>query len=207
LNRSGSIYRRQVGKEVFVPLDVFEKYAKDYDRWFDEHRKEYLSELARIRRVFPATGPRSIEIGVGSGRFAAPLGIALGVDPSRALCRMAHLRGIEAIRGKAEALPIRTECCSSVLMVTVICFLDDPEAAFRELHRILIPGGIFILGFIERGGQVARRYLKEEGKHRFLSRARFYSVDEVLTLLSRTGLRETKIDSRAGFCVIAAQRL
>jgi SAM-dependent methyltransferase len=186
--------------------DVFEEYAEDYDRWFDEHRDEYLGELARFHKVFPPPDTRSIEVGVGSGRFAAPLGITLGVEPSRALCRMARERGIEVIRGNAETLPIRNKSCSSVLLVTVICFLEDPFPAFRELHRILIPWGFLVVGFIERGGQIHLNYLREIGKGRFLSRARFYSSDEVLTFLKGSGFHVTTVDSRAGFCVIAARK-
>ena len=74
--------------------DVFEEYAEDYDRWFDEHHDEYLAELSRIMKVLPAPDSRSVEVGVGSGRFAAPLGIGLGIEPSRALGRMARQRGI-----------------------------------------------------------------------------------------------------------------
>jgi SAM-dependent methyltransferase len=191
----------------FLFQDVFEEYADDYDRWFDEHRDEYLAELARIRQVLPAPGSRSLEVGVGSGRFAAPLGVPLGIEPSRPLGRMARRRGIEVIRGRAESIPIKDGSCSSVLMVTVICFLDDPEAAFREVHRILAWHGTLVLGFIEREGQVARKYLHEPGKHRFLSRACFYAPDDVLAMLSRTGFQATRIDCRVGFCVIAAQKL
>ncbi|MDD5049910.1 MAG: SAM-dependent methyltransferase, partial [Methanoregulaceae archaeon] len=108
-----------------VSDDIFERYADDYDRWFDEHQEEYLAELSRIRHIFPPHDSRAVEIGVGSGRFAVPLGIRIGVEPSRALCRMAHQRGIGVIRGRVEDLPIRTESCSSVLFVTIICFLDD----------------------------------------------------------------------------------
>lgn len=190
----------------FVVQDVFEEYADDYDRWFDEHRDEYLAELARIRQVLPAPDSRSIDVGVGSGRFAAPLGVPLGIEPSRALGRMARQRGIEIIRGRVESIPVKTGSCSSVLMVTVICFLDDPEAAFREVHRILARHGTLVLGFIEREGKVARKYLHEKGKHRFLSRACFYAHDDVLAMLNRTGFQVTKIDCRVGFCVIAAQK-
>ncbi len=190
-----------------VPQDVFEEYAEDYDRWFDEHRDEYHAELARVRRLLPHPDDRAIEVGAGSGRFAAPLGIGLGVEPSRALCRISRQRGIEVIRGRAESIPIRDGSCSSMLMVTVICFLDDPEAAFREIHRVLARHGTLVLGFIERDGQVARKYLHEPGKHQFLSRARFYSPDEVLALLTRTGFRVTEVDCQAGFCVIAAQKV
>ncbi len=186
--------------------DVFEQFAEEYDHWFDEHRKEYQAELARIQRVLPSIDSHAIEVGVGSGRFAAPLGITLGIEPSRALGRMARQRGIEVIRGRAESIPIRDESCSSVLLVTVICFLDDPIQAFREFHRILIPQGTLVLGFIEREGLIAQKYLREGGKRRFLSRARFYSYNEVQALLKSTGFRVVRVDSRAGFCVIAAQK-
>jgi ubiquinone/menaquinone biosynthesis C-methylase UbiE len=189
-----------------VPQDVFEKYADDYDRWFDEHRDEYLAELSRIRKVLPAPDSRSIEVGVGSGRFAQPLGIRLGVEPSRALSRMARKRGIEVIRGKAEALPVKDDSCSSVLFLTVICFLEDSLAALNELHRILSPGGTIVVAFIERGKQIHRKYLHEGGKGRFLSHASFYSQEEVLTFLEEAGFNVMKIDSKAGFCVIAARK-
>ena len=184
--------------------DVFEHYAEEYDHWYEEHRGEYHAELDRIRRLLPQPDSRAIEVGVGSGRFARPLGITLGLEPSRALGRMARRRGIEIIRGRAESIPIRDESCSSVLLVTVICFLDDPVLAFREIHRILVPQGTLIIGFIEREGQIALKYLREGGKRRFLSRARFYSTGEVQALLKGTGLRVARVDSRAGFCVIAA---
>jgi SAM-dependent methyltransferase len=196
-----------VRKGKTLPQDVFEEYANDYDRWFEGHRDEYLAELARLRLVLPAPDSRSIEVGVGSGRFASPLGVPLGIEPSRALGRMARRRGVEVIRGKAESIPVKDGSCSSVLMVTVICFLDDPESAFREIHRILGPEGILVLGFIERGGKVAGKYLHEKGKHRFLSHARFSSSDEVLALLSRTGFHASRVDCRVGFCVIAADKL
>lgn len=191
----------------FVPQDVFEDYANDYDRWFDVHRDEYLAELARIRRVLQAPDSRAIEVGVGSGRFAAPLGIALGIEPSLALGRMARRRGIEIVRGRAEALPFKDGSCSSVLMVTVICFLDNPVQAFREVKRVLLPQGTLVIGFIEREGRIARRYLEERGKHRFLSRAWFYSYDEVLGYLRDTGFRELQVESHVGFCVIASQKI
>ena len=189
-----------------MPQDVFEEYAVDYDRWFDEHRDEYHAELARIRKVIPPPDSRSIEVGLGSGRFAALLGIRIGVEPSRALCRMAHQRGIEVIQGRAEALPIREESCSSVLFVTVICFLDDPIPALRELYRILLPGGLLIAAFIEREGMIHRKYLQEVGKGRFLSHAKFYSQGEVLAFFRQTGFHANDVDSRFGFCVISADK-
>jgi SAM-dependent methyltransferase len=189
-----------------MPYDVFEEYAEEYDRWFEEHPDEYRAELARIRSLLPHADSHAIEVGAGSGRFAAPLGIRLGIEPSRALGWMAYRRGIGVILGRAESIPLKEGSCSTVLLVTVICFLDDPLPAFREIHRILVPQGTFILGFIEREGQIARKYTREGGKRRFLSRARFYSSGEVQSLLNCTGFRVVRVDSRAGFCIIAAQK-
>ncbi|HOI58066.1 MULTISPECIES: class I SAM-dependent methyltransferase [unclassified Methanoculleus] len=188
-----------------MPEDVFERFAEEYDRWFEEHQAGYRAELARIRRLFPRPDSRALEVGVGSGRFAAPLGVPLGLEPSRALGRMARGRGVEVIRGRAESIPLRGGSCSSVLMVTVICFLDDPVPAFQEIRRILVPQGTLVIGFLEREGEVAQKYLHEKGKHRFLSRARLYSSGEVQGFLRHTGLRVIAIDSMAGFSVIAAR--
>jgi SAM-dependent methyltransferase len=189
-----------------MPEDVFERYAEEYDRWFEEHREEYHAEMARIRRLLPPIDSTAMEVGAGSGRFAASLGIAIGIEPSRALGRMARRRGIEVIRGRAEFLPTMDGSCSCVLLVTVICFLEDPVPAFREIHRSLIPQGFLIIAFIEREGQIHRRYLREGGKGRFLSQAKFYSSDEVQAALRETGFYAVRVDSRVGFCVIAAQK-
>ncbi len=189
-----------------MPGDIFEQFAEDYDRWFDEHRAEYRAELARVRRFLPRPDARAVEVGIGSGRFAAPLGIPIGIEPSPALGRMARDRGIEVIRGRAESIPLRDGACSSALVVTVICFLDDPVPAFREIHRILAPQGTLVTGFLEREGPVAQKYLHEEGKHRFLSRARFYSPDEVRELLGRTGFFVAGAESQAGFSVLTARK-
>lgn len=186
--------------------NMFERYAGEYDCWFEEHLQEYQQEVARIRCLLPHPGPCALEVGVGSSRFAAPLGIRFGVDPSRELLKIAKSRSTEVVRGEGEHLPYRSGSFDYVLMVTVICFLDDPAAAFREIHRVLIPQGALVIGFIERRGDIAQNYLHDEGKHRFLSRAQFYSRDEVQGLLGHTGFRVADVDPRAGFCVIAARK-
>ncbi|NLZ29470.1 MAG: class I SAM-dependent methyltransferase [Methanomicrobiales archaeon] len=185
---------------------IFDRFPEEYDRWFEDHRAAYHAELARVRRLLPRPDSRAIEVGVGSGRFAAPLGIPLGLEPSLPLARMARERGVDVIRGRGEAIPIRDGACSSALLVTVICFLDDPVAVLREVHRILVPGGTLVVGFLEREGEVARKYLHDGDKHRFLSHARFSSSGEVQGLLGRTGFFVTEVESRDGFSVIAAQK-
>ena len=44
-----------------------------------------------------------IEIGVGTGRFAVPLGIRWGMDPSIRMVKMAKARGLQVVAARAEA--------------------------------------------------------------------------------------------------------
>ena len=68
---------------------IFEKAAPAYDAWFDRHRPVYESELMALKRFLPAPGG-GLEIGVGTGRFAVPLGIQMGVEPAKAMAVMAQ---------------------------------------------------------------------------------------------------------------------
>jgi hypothetical protein len=63
-----------------MPKDaLFEQHSGRYEAWFDAHDETYVSELLALRIFVPLTG-RGLEIGVGSGRFAAALGIQVGID-------------------------------------------------------------------------------------------------------------------------------
>jgi SAM-dependent methyltransferase len=84
----------------------FEVHHRRYEAWFERHEAAYHSELLAVRALLPWRG-LGLEIGVGSGRFAGPLGVRVGVDPSAAMLRYANARGVLAARGVAEALPFR----------------------------------------------------------------------------------------------------
>ena len=52
----------------------FEAHQERYDSWFERHAAAYYSELLAVRALLPWEG-RGLEVGVGTGRFAAPLGV------------------------------------------------------------------------------------------------------------------------------------
>lgn len=169
-------------------IDAFEKEALKYDQWFDEHRAAYESELEAIRRLLP--GGNGIEVGVGSARFAAPLGIKLGVEPSSEMRRLAFARGVEAVDGVAERLPFMPNWFDFVLMVNVLCFTDDPEAAIAEARRVIKKGGHLVLAFIDGASPLGRAYEEKKAQSAFYKEARFFSADEVKALLEKAGFIE-----------------
>lgn len=168
---------------------AFDENAKAYDDWFEDHKSFYESELEAIRSIIPTTG-KGIEIGVGTGRFAEPLGIKVGIEPSPTMRAIARERGINAIDGVAEKLPIESETFDYVLFVTTICFLDSLNQAFSEAFRILKLKGIVVIGFIEKESTLGRIYQQRKAESRFYREANFHTVGEIIRVLETTGLTD-----------------
>jgi SAM-dependent methyltransferase len=167
-------------------VEPFDRYARKYEAWFSRNKYAYLSELRALRRLVPRRGV-SAEIGIGSGRFAKPLGINIGIEPSRAMRKIAHTAGIDVVNGYAEALPIATGIVDTALMVTTICFVNDIEASLREAFRILTPTGRLVIGFIDRESFLGRAYDNRKASNVFYSVADFYSTEELLHHLKFVG--------------------
>lgn len=152
--------------------EAFDAYPDAYEVWFDRHAHAYASEVKAVQAVLPADG-LGLEVGVGTGRFAARLGVRLGVEPSAPMRRLAEARGIHCVEGVAEALPFPGAAVNYVLMVTTLCFFDDVDRAFREVHRVLKPGGAFVLGFIDPESPLGQRYERHRAESRFYHEAHF----------------------------------
>jgi SAM-dependent methyltransferase len=171
-------------------IEPFEQYAARYEDWFVKHRFAYEAELRAVKAQLPESeNSISIEIGVGSGRFAAPLGIVLGVEPSAKMRAIAKRRGIEVIGAVGEALPFGNSTFEIALLVTTICFVDDLETAFNEAYRILKPDGCLVIGFIDRDSPVGRLYERHKEESVFYRVARFYTTEEVVSILEKTGFK------------------
>jgi len=170
-------------------IEPFEKYSEKYEDWFERNEFAYKSEIQAIKELLPQ-GKNGIEIGVGSGRFAIPLGIKIGVDPSPRMRKIAQQKGIKVIDAVAEELPFKNSQFELVLMVTTICFVDNLNLAFREAYRILKSGGYLIIGFIDKDSSLGKLYQQHKKKNVFYKIATFYSVKEVVYNLNKVGFKE-----------------
>ncbi len=171
----------------------FEKYSDEYDEWFEKHRDLYEAELEAIRQLLPPPGAEGLEVGVGSGKFAAPLGIKIGVEPSEKMAIKARKQGINVYPGVAEKLPFPDGRFDFVLMVTTICFVDDIVKSFREAFRVLKPNGCIIVGFVDKESELGKQYQNKREKSKFYKEATFFSTQEVLKYLKEAGFRIEKI--------------
>ncbi|MFW6120913.1 MAG: class I SAM-dependent methyltransferase [Petrotogales bacterium] len=183
-------------------IEPFEKYSKQYDEWFIKNQDIYLAEINAIKKLVPSD-KFGVEIGVGTGRFALPLGIKVGVDPSRKMAEMSRKRGIQVYEGMAEQLPFNDKIFDFVLMVTTICFVNDLVKSFKEAYRVLKTDGFIIVGFVDKESELGKRYQSKRKKSKFYKDATFYSVKTVIDLLKKTNfeivaIRQTVFPRRTG---------
>jgi len=171
-------------------IEPFDKNVSQYEDWFTRNKFAYESELHAIRVLLPIGD--GLEVGVGSGRFAASLGVKLGVDPSIEMMKIARKKGLEVINGVGEQLPLRSSFSDFVLIVTTICFFDDVHIALQETFRILKSGGSVVIGFIDRESPVGKLYQKYKDESTFYKVATFYTVNEVVSILTKIGFKNFK---------------
>ena len=173
-------------RKPMTELEAFDKYAPEYDDWFEGHHREYALELRAIREFIPKGGV-GIEIGAGTGRFTQPLEISLGIEPSAGMRNIALNRGVNVIAGTAESIPVESGSYDFALLVTTLCFLESPEIAFNEVYRVLKDKGFIIIGMIDKDSRLGRKYKERRRESKFYRNAKFHSVVEVQEMLKKAG--------------------
>ena len=172
---------------------VFERLADSYDAWYDSPKGACLFtvEMACIRLALEQPPPRPwLEVGVGTGRFAAALAIDDGVDEADAPLELAAKRGVRVRQAPAERLPYADEQFGAAFMIMTLCFVEDPLQTLRECVRVLRPGGIAVVTFVPRDSAwgVAYERKAQEG-HPFYAASLFYRRGEVERFARLAGLR------------------
>jgi len=168
--------------------EPFDEHFEDYEKWFDLNKYAYESEIKAIRHFIPENG-EGLEIGIGSGLFAQPLGITRGIEPSFQMRRLASERGLDVKNGIAENIPLEDDAYDYVLLVTTICFVEDIEQSLKEVVRILKPGGRVIIGYVDKESRIGKTYQANKQFSTFYKEARFYSSEEINQYLKNAGFQ------------------
>jgi SAM-dependent methyltransferase len=171
---------------------VFDIYTDEYEEWFERNRSAYLSELELLRMVIPKGGC-GLELGIGTGRFAAPLGIDFGIDPSKNMLQMAKNLGSRVVSARGEQIPFKDQVFDYVLIMVTICFVDGPNRVVEESKRVIRNGGSIVIGIIDRDSWLGKLYLTKKDKSKFYREARFYSAGEIIELLRSNDFKDINV--------------
>ncbi|WP_259516970.1 class I SAM-dependent methyltransferase [Halanaeroarchaeum sp. HSR-CO] len=174
------------------PTEAFETQTGRYEEWFEENEPTYRSEVRALDR-FVDTGAFGLEIGIGTGRFAEPLGIDVGIDPALEMLEHAVERERSVVQGVAEWLPFQDDVFDVALIVTTICFVDDIERTLEEAGRVLHADGRLVMGYIDRESEYGRHYQAIKDENPFYRDATFVSTDELLADLDALGYGDVDI--------------
>jgi ubiquinone/menaquinone biosynthesis C-methylase UbiE len=151
----------------------YDRNAEDYERYWapvlDASARRLLDRLEPfVARNGGAT--RVLDIGTGSGVLALealarwPEARIIGADASSGMLGMARVRAARTgrpsedpnlrwLHAPAEALPLEDGSVDAVVSSFVYQLVPDRNAAFREAHRVLRPGGVIALvTWLDRDG-------------------------------------------------------
>jgi len=126
--------------------------------------------VANPHRMGPlGEGAVVVDIGCGAGmdlllaaRSVGPRGRAIGVDMTEAMAararagaRSAGLDNVEVRIGDAMALPLDDASVDVVISNGVLNLTPDKSVAYREVFRVLRPGGRFLYADIALGAELS----------------------------------------------------
>lgn len=123
---------------------------------YDRRWRKYLARIAEetLAHVQLVPGLRVVDVGCGTGYLLArlverePALVSVGVDPSAAMLRVARRRSIAGatfLEASAENIPLADDSVDTVVSTSAFHYWYDPRQALAEIHRILRPGGLFVL--------------------------------------------------------------
>ncbi len=134
---------------------MYDRLAVEYARHLSDELEHKPLERELLARVVAAARGTICDLGCGPGHVAAflhALGAdVVGIDLSPAMIAeaRARVRGVEFRVGSMLALEAPDDAFAGVVAAYAIVNLDDADIAraFRELARVLAPGGIALVSF------------------------------------------------------------
>ena len=177
-----------------IKKELYDKYAKEYEKRTDEAHYLYQREMARFSRL--AKSSKIVDLGSGPGIYAQELK-KYGLDPlccdfSPEMLKLCILRGLEVrLMNYEQEMDIFED--ESLGGLWTNCSLtttpkNKVQEILKEIHRKLIPGAPVFFGFIESENE-NEGWIDSDWKYRLL-RFRFRSNrDNIGKMLRENGFK------------------
>jgi ubiquinone/menaquinone biosynthesis C-methylase UbiE len=105
-------------------------------------------QLEALVRSHISADSQVLDLGCGRGGvvelFWREVKLAVGLDPDVTSLAEHRARGMPVIRGRGENLPFAGESFDLIVSLWVLEHLERPDTVFREVSRVLKPGGHFV---------------------------------------------------------------
>jgi arsenite methyltransferase len=153
---------------------------------------------------------RVLELGFGGGVGLAlaiahePTLALAGIDPSAEMverCAKRFGSKVSVALGSVENLPVEAASYDKVYGVNVVYFWPDLDQAWREIQRVLAPGGTLVLGV--RPKEILQRLHFDEAGHRVWNPTQYA---ESLANAGFVEVQARRVPDPAGAWVVSARR-
>jgi ubiquinone/menaquinone biosynthesis C-methylase UbiE len=179
-----------------------------YARWRASDLGATTERLERrlvLARMGEVTDRAVLEIGCGDGHLAvklAQMGANVSaIDASTAMVSAARERAgahgadINIMLGEAQELPFPDEAFDLVVAVTILCFVEHASPVFKEIARVLKPGGHLVIGELGRWSTwAAERRVRAWLGSRLWQRGFFRTPGDLRELARSAGLRPLSVE-------------
>src|SRR6516225_8504364 len=143
-------------------------------------------------------GRRVLDVGCGDGDLALELwrrgAVVTGIDASLYMIDAARARAtregadISFMVGEAASIPFDAERFDVVVAVTILCFVANAAPVFREISRVLCPGGVLVIGELGKWSTwAAARRVRAWFGSPLWRRGRFRTASELRSLAKDAG--------------------
>lgn len=198
----------EIVTEAERPCDIPGLNPEAYARWRASEVGAITERLERrliLDLVGDVRGRSVLDVGCGDGDLAVALSkrgarAVVGVDASQSMIKSARQRAeqeqvdVAFQVATAQSLPFPPECFDIAVAVTILCFIEDATPVFREMARVLRPGGRLVIGELGLWSSwaVARRVRGWLGSELW-RRATFRTSRELRALAKQAGLDATSV--------------
>src|SRR5438876_144079 len=193
ISRRDSHLQREIELHKRLAADYAIRYRDAFSQVF---QKEWNGALLGMNQV---QADRALELGCGTGVLLADLAqkyrFVVGIDVSREMMEATRKLDLPIVAGDCSILPFESASFDLVICRGVLHHVPDRSSALAEIHRVLRPGGEFILSepcndwwFVRTMRRLMYRFSDkfDEEDEGFLS-------NQLRDLLETTGFREIRM--------------